>query len=155
MSATSAPVCFRIMPTRVRHSWLPYFLAAVGAGPALADEVFLRYWWVMPDAPAEKAPRVIRVLGEKGERYEEVYAAETRAELKSEPAILRARLARQATLRRKAVQLARQLRESGKSPLVAYEEAWTRVFAENRLAAAGLTLSSWLRDSNSRRKNCN
>ncbi len=146
------------MPPRVRHSWLPYFLAAVGAGPALADEAFLRYWWVMPDAPAEKAPRVIRVLGEKGERYEEVYAAETRAELKSEPAILRARLARQATLRRKAVQLARQLRESGKSPLVAYEEAWTRVFAENRLAAAGLTLicwPGWLRDSNSRRKNCN
>ena len=94
MSATSAPVCFRIMPPRVRHGWLPYFLAAVGAGPALADEAFLRYWWVMPDAPAEKAPRVIRVLGEKGERFEEVYAAETRAELKSEPAILRARLAR-------------------------------------------------------------
>ncbi len=134
------------MPPRVRHGWLPYFLAAVGAGPALADEAFLRYWWVMPDAPAEKAPRVIRVLGEKGERYEEVYAAETRAELKSDPAILRARLARQTALRKEAVEQARQLRESGKSPLVAYEEAWTRVFAENRLAAAGLTLSSWLED---------
>ena len=146
MSASISPVSFRIRPTRVRHSWLPYFLAAVGAGSALADEVFLRYWWVMPDAPAEKAPRVIRVLGEKGERYEGVYAAETRAELKSDPAILRARLARQTALRKEAVQLARQLRESGKSPLVAYEEAWTRVFAENRLAAAGLTLSSWLED---------
>ena len=147
MSASISPVSFRISPTRVRHSWLPYFLAAVGAGSALADEEFLRYWWVMPDAPAEKAPRVIRVLGEKGERYEEVYAAETRAELKSEPAILRARLARQTALRKEAVELARQLRESGKSPLVAYEEAWTRVFAENRLAAAGLTLSSWLEDT--------
>ncbi len=147
MSASISPVSFRISPTRVRHSWLPYFLAAVGAGSALADEEFLRYWWVMPDAPAEKAPRVIRVLGEKGERYEEVYAAETRAELKSEPAILRARLARQTALRKEAVEQARQLRESGKSPLVAYEEAWTRVFAENRLAAVGLTLSSWLEDT--------
>ncbi|MBQ5666400.1 MAG: hypothetical protein IIV41_11140, partial [Akkermansia sp.] len=147
MSASTSPVSFRISPTRVRHSWLPYFLTAVGAGSALADEEFLRYWWVMPDAPAEKAPRVIRVLGEKGERYEEVYAAETRAELKSEPAILRARLARQTALRKEAVEQARQLRESGKSPIVAYEEAWTRVFAENRLAAAGLTLSSWLEDT--------
>lgn len=147
MPASISPVSFRISPTRVRHSWLPYFLAAMGAGSALADEEFLRYWWVMPDAPAEKAPRVIRVLGEKGERYEEVYAAETRAELKSEPAILRARLARQTALRKEAVELARQLRESGKSPLVAYEEAWTRVFAENRLAAVGLTLSSWLEDT--------
>ena len=147
MPASISPVSFRISPTRVRHSWLPYFLAAVGAGSTLADEEFLRYWWVMPDAPAEKAPRVIRVLGEKGERYEEVYAAETRAELKSEPAILRARLARQTALRKEAVEQARQLRESGKSPLVAYEEAWTRVFAENRLAAAGLTLSSWLEDT--------
>lgn len=146
MSSSISPVSFRIRPTRVRHSWLPYFLVAVGAGSALADEVFLRYWWVMPDAPAEKAPRVIRVLGEKGERYEEVYAAETRAGLKSDPAILRARLARQTALRKEAVELARQLRESGKSPLVAYEEAWTRVFAENRLAAAGLMLSSWLED---------
>ncbi|MBR5888439.1 MAG: hypothetical protein IKY92_00120, partial [Akkermansia sp.] len=119
----------------------------MGAGSALADEEFLRYWWVSPDAPAEKSPRVIRVLGEKGERYEEVYAAETRAELKSEPAILRARLARQTALRKEAVELARQLRESGKSPIVAYEEAWTRVFAENRLAAVGLTLSCWLEDT--------
>ncbi len=147
MSASISPVSFRISPTRVRHSWLPYFLAAMGAGTALADEELLRYWWVLPDAPAEKAPRVIRVLGEKGERYEEVYAAETRAELKSEPAILRARLARQAALRKDAMALARQLRESGKSPLVAYEEAWTRVFAENRLSAAGLTLSSWLEEA--------
>ncbi|MBR5329950.1 MAG: autotransporter-associated beta strand repeat-containing protein [Akkermansia sp.] len=126
---------------------MPYFLAALGAGSALADEELLRYWWVLPDAPAEKTPRVIRVLGEKGERYEEVYAAETRAELKSQPAILRARLARQAALRKDAMELARQLRESGKSPLVAYEEAWTRVFAENRLSAAGLTLSSWLEEA--------
>ena len=98
----------------------------MGAGSALADEELLRYWWVLPDTPAvEQTPRVIRVMGDKGERFEEVYAAETRTDLKSLPAILRARLARQATLRRKAVQLARQLRESGKSPLVAYEEAWT------------------------------
>lgn len=148
MSATSAPVCFRIMPPRVRHGWLPYFLAAMGAGSALADEELLRYWWVLPDTPAvEQTPRVIRVMGDKGERFEEVYAAETRTDLKSLPEILRARLARQATLRRKAVQQARQLRESGKSPLVAYEEAWTRVFAENRLDAANLKITSWLEET--------
>ena len=113
----------------------------------MADEEHLRYWWVLPDAPVEQTPRVIRVTGEKGERYEEVYTAETRAESKTQPAILSARLARQAALRKVAMELARRLRESGKSPLVAYEEAWTRVFAENRLSAAGLTLSSWLEEA--------
>lgn len=51
-------------------------LVSACAGLSVAQEmIMLEYWWVMPREAPKNAPRVIRVLGEKGERYEEVYAA--------------------------------------------------------------------------------
>ena len=106
----------------------------------------MRYYWVMPDAVSQKSPRAIRVMGEKGERYEEVYTDETIAALKLHPAIQEARLARQAALRKEAQRLAKQLRESGKEPLVAYEKAWTEVYRKNWLNAGGMNESCRLDD---------
>ena len=100
----------------------------------------------MPDVEPRKSPRVIRVIGEKGERFEEVYAEENLAALKLHPAIQEAKLARQAALRKEALELAQQLRESGKEPAVAYEEAWTEVLGKNRLNADGLGDSCRLED---------
>ena len=108
-------------------------MAALGAGAAAADDEILRYYWIMPENASEKTSRVVRVQGEKGERYEEVYSEETLAALKHHPAIMEARIARQTALRREALELASQLRASGKEPLVAYEEAWTQVFSRNWL----------------------
>ena len=82
MSETSSSVYFNVRAAGARHSWLPYFLAAFSAGTAVAEEELMRYHWVMPEDKAEPAPQVIRVLGEKGERYETVYSEETLAELK-------------------------------------------------------------------------
>ena len=146
MIPNDSSVNFSVKPRRSRRSWLPYFMAAVGAGAAVAEEELMRYHWVMPADAPEKAPRVIRVQGEKGERYEEVYAEETLAELKNHPAIQEARLARQAALRKEALELARQLRESGKEPIVAYEEAWTTVYSRNWLNARHLEGSCKLED---------
>ena len=47
----------------------------------------------MPENAPEKTSRVVRVQGEKGERYEEVYPEETLIALKHHPAILEARIA--------------------------------------------------------------
>lgn len=112
----------------------------------MAEEEVLRYFWVMPEDSAVPAPRVIRVQGEKGERYEEVYADDTLIALKKHPAIMEARLARQAAMRKEAMELAQQLREAGKAPLVAYEEAWVQVFGKNRLNASGMNGSCKLED---------
>ena len=146
MSDSSSSVQFRFRTPGANRSWLPYFLAAFSAGAAVADEELLRYYWLMPEDTPEKATQVIRVLGEKGERYEEVYADDTLAELKQHPAIMEARIARQAALRKEAVELARQLREEGKEPLAAYEEAWTLVFSRNWLNAGSLQGSCKLED---------
>ncbi|MBO5684792.1 MAG: hypothetical protein J6R92_07575, partial [Akkermansia sp.] len=146
MPILSSSVHFRIRKPGASRTWLPYFLAAFGAGVAVADEELLRYHWVMPEAAPEKATRVIRVSGEKGERFEEVYAEETLAELKQNPAIMEARIARQAALRREALELARQLREEGKDPLVAYEEAWTQVYSRSWLSGGWLSGSCKLED---------
>lgn len=146
MTVPATSVSFSFRTPNVRRSWLPYFLAAIGAGAAVADEEIMRYYWVMPDAVSQKSPREIRVMGEKGERYEEVYADETIAALKLHPAIQEARLARQAALRKEAQRLAKQLRESGKEPLVAYEKAWTEVYRKNWLNACGMNESCRLDD---------
>ncbi len=121
-------------------------MAACSAGTAVADEDLLRYHWVMPEDKVESAPRVIRVLGEKGERYEEVFAEDTLAALKQNPAIQEAMIARQTALRKEALELARQLREAGKEPLVAYEEAWTQVYSRNWLSRGLLDGSCKLED---------
>ena len=146
MQSSSLSVHFSVRNSGAQRTWLPYFLAAFSAGAAVADEELLRYYWMMPEDTPEKATQVIRVLGEKGERYEEVYADDTHAELKQHPAIMEARLARQATLRKEALELARQLREEGKEPLAAYEEAWTLVFSRNWLNAGSLQGSCKLED---------
>ena len=49
-------------------------------------------------------------------------------------------------MRKEALRLAKQLRESGKEPLVAYEEAWTQVYRKNRLNANLMKRSCKLED---------
>lgn len=150
MPESSQPVHFSVRAPRARRSWLSYFLAAVSAGTAVANEELLRYYWVMPEESAAEVPHVIRIQGEKGERYEEVFSDETLAELKQHPAIREGRLARQAALRKEALELARQLREKGKDPIAAYEEAWTQVYGRNWLNPGRLHGSCKLEDMLSR-----
>ena len=146
MPESLSPVRFRVCAPVAHRSWLPYFLAAFSAGTAVAEEELMRYHWVMPEEKAEPAPKVIRVLGEKGERYETVYTEEFQAALKQNPAIREAMLARQTALRKEALELARQLQEAGKEPLVAYEEAWTQVYSRSWLSGGWLAGSSRLED---------
>lgn len=132
------------------RGWVKYFVAALGLGmgavQAQQQQVLLDYWWVMPREEVQNAPRVIRVIGAKGERFEEVYAEEQLAALQNNPAIMQARVERQAALRREAQQRARELREAGKSPAVAYEEAWAEVYSSRWLNADWSTGSSRLED---------
>ena len=114
------------------NGWLLFFLASLGMAQ---EQAVLNYWWIMPEDTPAKAPRVIRVLGEKGEAYEELYTLERQARLENGPEIVQARLARQEALRREAMELMRQLKSVGKSPEVAYEEAWTQVYRNNWLSA--------------------
>ena len=134
----------------VHRGWVKYFVAALGLGmgavQAQQQQVLLDYWWVMPREEVQNAPRVIRVIGAKGERFEEVYAEEQLAALQNNPAIMQARVERQASLRREAQQRARELREAGKSPAVAYEEAWAEVYSRRWLNADWSTGSSKLED---------
>lgn len=134
----------------VHRGWVKYFVAALGLGmgavQAQQQQVLLDYWWVMPREEVQNAPRVIRVIGAKGERFEEVYAEEQLAALQNNPAIMQARVERQAALRREAQQRARELREAGKSPAVAYEEAWAEVYSRRWLNADWSTGSSKLED---------
>ncbi len=144
-------VKFHVQPQPVHRGWLRYFVAAVsmGIGVAEAQEMrMLDYWWVMAEEQQENAPRVIRVTGEKGEKFEEVYAEEQLGALRNSPVIMQARLERQAALRREAVSLARQMREEDESlPLAtAYAQAWTRVFSRRWLTAKGGEGSSRLED---------
>lgn len=134
----------------VHRGWVKYFVAALGLGmgavQAQQQQVLLDYWWVMPREEVQNAPRVIRVIGAKGERFEEVCAEEQLAALQNNPAIMQARVERQAALRREAQQRARELREAGKSPAVAYEEAWAEVYSRRWLNADWSTGSSKLED---------
>ncbi len=138
-------VTFATRQATVCKGWLRYFAAAVGAGLGMAhaqERVMLDYWWVMPREEAQHAPRVIRVTGEKGGTFEEVDYSDIYGTTKNNPALRQAQLERQQALRREALALARELREAGKSPLVAYEEAWTQVYKRNWLNA------SWGKGSN-------
>ncbi len=144
-------VKFHVQPQPVHRGWLRYFVAAVsmGIGVAEAQEMrMLDYWWVMPEKQQENAPRVIRVTGEKGEKFEEVYAEEQLGALRNSPVIMQARLERQAALRREAVSLARQMlaEDEALQPATAYAEAWTRVFSRRWLTAKGGEGSSRLED---------
>ncbi len=110
------------------------------------EQKLLDYWWVMPREEVQNAPRVIRVIGAKGGKFEEVYAEEQASALRGSAAISHARLERQAALRLEAQQRARELREAGKSPAVAYEEAWAEVYSRRWLNADWRVGSSKLED---------
>ena len=140
-------VTFDTHQSSIHRGWLKYFVAAVGAGLGMAEaqeQSMLDYWWVMPREEEQSVPRVIRVIGEKGHAYEAVdYGS-----MKNDPAIREAALLRQAALRQEAMKLAQELQKAGKAPLQAYEEAWTRVFAEQwlgtRLGGDGSVLEGML-----------
>ena len=125
--------------------WLMFFLASMGVTQA-HEQAVMNYWWIRPvEAPAHAA-RVIRVLGEKGERFEDVYTLDRQARLENSPVVMQARLQRQEMLRREAMALVKKLKAEGKSPLVAYEEAWTRVYKNRWLTANWQLGSSKLED---------
>ena len=140
-------VKFDTHQSSVHRGWLKYFVAAVGAGLGMAEaqeQAMLDYWWVMPREEEQSVPRVFRVIGEKGHAYEAVdYGS-----MKDDPAIRQAAILRQVALRQEAMKLAQELQKSGKAPLQAYEEAWTRVFDAqwlgSRLAGDGSVLEAML-----------
>ncbi|MBR5878958.1 MAG: hypothetical protein IKY91_05350, partial [Akkermansia sp.] len=122
-----------------------FFLASMGISQA-HEQAVMNYWWVMPEEAPASSARVIRVLGEKGERFEEVYTLERQARLENSPVVMQARLERQEMLRREAMALVKKLKAEGKSPLVAYEEAWARVYKNRWLTANWRLGSSKLED---------
>lgn len=122
-----------------------FFLASMGISQA-HEQAVMNYWWVMPEEAPASTARVIRVLGEKGERYEELYTLDHQSRLENSPVVMQARLERQEMLRREAMALVKKLKAEGKSPLVAYEEAWTQVYKNRWLTANWRLGSSKLED---------
>lgn len=148
-SSDSVHLQFDVTKPSPHRGWVKYFVAALGLGMGTVqaqEQKLLDYWWVMPREEVQNAPRVIRVIGAKGEKFEEVYAEEQAAALRGSSAIMQARLERQAALRLEAQQRARELREAGKSPAVAYEEAWAEVYSRRWLTADWRVGSSKLED---------
>ena len=99
------------------------------------EQVIQNYWWVMPRETPQSAPRVIRVIGEKGAAYEEPDYLDAAGDMRFDAAVRHARAERQAALRREALKLAQTLQAEGKSPQAAYEEAWAAVYSRNWLNA--------------------
>lgn len=122
-----------------------FFLASMGISQA-HEQAVMNYWWVRPEAAPAHAAGVVRVLGEKGERFEDVYTLDRQARLENSPVVMQARLQRQEMLRREAMALVKKLKAEGKSPVVAYEEAWTRVYKNRWLTANWQLGSSKLED---------
>ena len=110
--------------------WLRYFAAAVSVcgGSVLAQEqVILNYWSVLPQeeaAAAAYAPHAIRVIGEKGEAFEEVLL--NPADIRNHPAIKEACVARLRSLHREAQRLAEEYVSAGMISAAAYEKAWLK-----------------------------
>lgn len=104
-----------------------FFLASMGIAQA-HEQAVMNYWWVRPEEAPAPAASVIRVLGEKGESFEDAYTLDRQARLENSPVVMQACLQRQEMLRREAMALVKQLKAEGKSSVVAYEEAWTRVY---------------------------
>ncbi len=141
----SIHVTFDTIQSPVRRGWLKYFVAAIGASLGMADaqeRVVQNYWWIMPREAPQSAPRVIRVTGEKGSEYEELDYLDDAGDMRDDAALCHARVARQVALRREALKLVQELQAEGKSPLVAYEEAWTTVYKQHWLNANWGTGSS-------------
>ena len=133
----------------VQRGWMKYFLLAAGAGMGVAgaqERTMLNYWWVMPQKEEPRAPRVLRVIGEKGSKYEQVDYGDS----KKDAAVRQLMLERQAMLRQKALLQAQELRKDGKSPELAYEEAWATVYKQHWLNANWGEGSSQLEDMLSR-----
>lgn len=148
-SSESVHLKFDASKPAPHRGWVKYFVAALGLGMGAVqaqEQKLLDYWWVMPREEVQNAPRVIRAIGAKGEKFEEVYAEEQASALRGSSAIMQARLERQAALRLEAQQRARELREAGKSPAVAYEEAWAEVYSRRWLNADWRVGSSKLED---------
>ena len=148
-SSESVHLKFDVSKPAPHRGWVKYFVAALGLGMGAVqaqEQKLLDYWWVMPREEVQNAPRVIRAIGAKGEKFEEVYAEEQASALRGSSAIMQARLERQAALRLEAQQRARELREAGKSPAVAYEEAWAEVYSRRWLNADWRVGSSKLED---------
>ncbi len=138
-------VTFATRQATVCKGWLRYFAAVVGAGLGMAEaqeRVVQNYWWIMPREAPQSAPRVIRVTGEKGSEYEELDYLNDAGDMRDDAALCHARVARQVALRREALKLVQELQAEGKSPLVAYEEAWTTVYKQHWLNANWGTGSS-------------
>ena len=121
--------------------WLRYFAAAVSVcgGSVLAQEqVLLNYWSILPQEEAAanaNAPHAIRVIGEKGEAFEEVPL--NPADIRNHPAIKEACVARLRALHGKAQSLAVEYVAAGTSPEVAYEKAWVKACNALRINAVG------------------
>lgn len=142
-SPSSHAVRFQVNPAAQgsRSNWLGYFMAALSLGGfAHADEVRVNYWWVYSDLKPVDAPRVIRVIGAKGESYEEVYGSHSA----TDSALVEHRKQRQARMREEAMKLANELIAAGKSPREAYEDAWTDVYRRYWLNADSWKGSSQL-----------
>ncbi|MBO5684801.1 MAG: hypothetical protein J6R92_07620, partial [Akkermansia sp.] len=120
------------------YSWLPFFLMAlgtIGSTVQAQEQVLSNYYWVLPQQEPVHATRVIKVTGEKGEKYDEVLSDVF--PIQNHAIIQQARLNRLRALRLEAMELARRLKDEGKSPELAYEEAWTQVYTRTRLSANG------------------
>lgn len=120
------------------YSWLPFFLMALGVVglPAQAQEQVLgNYYWIRPQEELVQATRVIKVCGEKAEKFEETFSAAF--PIQNHLIIQQAHQARLRAMRQEASELARKLQEAGKTPEVAYEEAWNQVYTRNLLSANG------------------
>lgn len=120
------------------YSWLPFFLMAlgtIGSTVQAQEQVLSNYYWVLPQQEPVPSTRVIKVTGEKGEKYDEVLSDVF--PIQNHAIIQQARLNRLRALRLEAMELARRLKDEGKSPELAYEEAWTQVYTRTRLSANG------------------
>lgn len=136
-SHTLVSLDFPVSRVSARRGWLRYFAVAVGLGMSMADaqEIpILNYWFVygdkLPEAN-ENAARVIRVTGEKGEKFENVWLGD----LRDDPALRQARSSRERLLRTEAAELAKLYIEDGDAPTLAYEKAWAVVYRRHWLSA--------------------
>ncbi len=138
-------VQLQILPvsTGGNSDWLRYFMAALSLGGMVqADEVRMNYWWVYSDQKPADQTRVIRVIGAKGESYEEVYGNNK----SQDSALVERRQMLQAGLRTSALAIANRLIEEGRPPRQAYEEAWSLVYRRHWLNADFRAGSSLLDD---------
>ncbi len=120
------------------YSWLPFFLMAlgtIGSTVQAQEQVLRNYYWVLPQQEPVHSTRVIKVTGEKGEKYDEVLSDVF--PIQNHAIIQQARLNRLRALRLEATELASRFKEAGKTPEVAYEDAWTQVYTRTRLSANG------------------